>query len=84
MTALAAAWTWFIGSAAGRAVLAVAAALGALWLAYAKGGAARQTQLQADAQRRDLANRDIRDEVDRAVAREPDPADRLRRDWSRD
>lgn len=84
MTALLAAWSWFTGTKAGQIVLALGAAMLVLWRVLVGVKQAERDKLQAQAQARDLANRDTRNEVDRAVARDPDPAERLRRDWSRD
>lgn len=84
MTALLTAWSWFAGTRAGRILLAIGVAVAALGYAFLSGR--RQERLQAGnrALARDIENRRTRDAVDRAVARDPDPAERLRRDWSRD
>lgn len=56
------------------------ALLGGAWLKGRSAGtqAARVRQIQEAAKQRHT-----RDEIDRSVAREPDPAEQLRRDWSR-
>lgn len=58
----------------------VLALLGGAWLKGRSAGtqAARVRQMQEAAKQRET-----RDEIDRSVAREPDPAEQLRRDWSR-
>ena len=66
--------------AALAAVGAFLALLGGAWLKGRSAGtqAARVRQMEQAAEQRNT-----RDEIDRAVAREPDPAEQLRRDWSR-
>lgn len=56
------------------------ALLGGAWLKGRSAGtqAARVRQIQEAAKQRTT-----RDEIDRSVDREPDPAGELRRDWSR-
>ncbi|MFC4170432.1 hypothetical protein, partial [Teichococcus aestuarii] len=70
---------WLAGWAAalGAAVLAVLGLLGA---------GRRQGRVEAEtaATRRDIQARETRDAVERDVAREPDPAQRLHERWTRD
>jgi hypothetical protein len=75
---------WLVGTRAGQGVAAVVAALAALGAALlAARGIGRR-----DAERRtlgaDLEARDVRDAIDRGIAREPDPSGRLLDKWSRD
>jgi hypothetical protein len=84
MSALLAAWSWFAGTKAGRILLAVGVAVAALGYAFLSGRQQERLQAGNRALGRDIENRRTRDTVERAVAREPDPAERLRRDWSRD
>jgi uncharacterized Ntn-hydrolase superfamily protein len=60
---------------------AVLAALGAAWWAGRRAGtaSARTRALEAE-----IRTREIRDAVDRDVARLPDPIGQLRERWSRD
>lgn len=44
---------------------------------------AERDRVKAQAAETARKQRDTRDEIDRSVAREPDPAEQLRRDWSR-
>ena len=68
---LAPVWQW----------LAVAGAvLGALLVARQSGKSAARAEANVEM----LKKVETRNEVDRAVAREPDPADRLRERWTRD
>jgi hypothetical protein len=83
MTGLLAAWSWFTGTAAGRAVLAIGAFLAALGLAFTRGRASAIERERRRAAEADNSNRRTRDAVDMAVAREPDPLAELRADWSR-
>lgn len=67
--------SWVVGAAiVAAAVLAV----------YSAGGRNARHKARADALRQDIDRREVRDEVDRAVAREPEPVERLRDRWSRD
>ncbi|HEY4254507.1 MAG TPA: hypothetical protein VGM87_25115 [Roseomonas sp.] len=84
MSALLAAWGWFAGTRGGRILMAFGAAIGALGWAWLAGRRAAEQRAAQDALRGDIDNRRIRDAVDRDVARDPDPGERLRRDWSRD
>lgn len=84
MTALLTAWTRFAGTKAGRILLALGVAVAALGYAFLSGKRQERQQASNRALGRDIENRRTRDAVERAVAREPDPAERLRRDWSRD
>ncbi|MFC4170431.1 hypothetical protein, partial [Teichococcus aestuarii] len=70
---------WLAGWAAalGAAVLAVLGLLGA-------GRRQGRAEAETAATRRDIQAREIRDAVERDVAREPDPAQRLRERWTRD
>jgi Flp pilus assembly protein TadB len=72
-------WARFSGwlVAAGAAI----AAIGAVYLAGARSArhAARSKELEQA-----LERREVRDAADRDVAREPDAAGRLQRDWRRD
>lgn len=63
------------------AAAALLAAIGAVYLAGRRGANA---EAEARALRRDLRQRDVRDAVDRDVARERSPAERLRERWARD
>jgi len=67
---------WGYAAAAG----AMLAALGWAWL---RGAGHARAAARRDALDHDLANRRIRDAVDRAVAARPDPAADLLRDWRR-
>jgi hypothetical protein len=62
---------------------AVLAVLGLIWkvLADARGRGRQDAEL--DALRRSGANRETRDAIEDAVARQPGAADRLRKDWTR-
>lgn len=62
------------------AIGAALAAIGAVFLRGRQSGidAARARQMEQAAEQRET-----RDEIDRAVARDPDPAAELRRDWRR-
>jgi len=67
-------WTWLAAIGAGLLVLARLLA------------SARQSErdrIAARAAERAAEERDTRDAIDRAVARDPDPAAELRRDWRR-
>jgi len=64
-------------------LMAVTVIGGAIGL-YAKGRSDANTAAANRAMGRDLANRNTRNEVDRATAREPDPAGKLRDNWTRD
>ena len=66
--------------AALAAVGAVLAAIGAAFLRGRQSGVERERMRQME---RAAEQRDTRDEIDRAVARDPDPAAELRRDWRR-
>lgn len=63
------------------AAAAVLAALAAVWWGGRRAGtySARTRALEAE-----IRNREIRDEVERNVARQPDAAGQLREHWSRD
>ncbi len=76
---IAALWGRLSGSLAAAA--AVLAALAAAWWAGRRAGthSARTRALEAD-----IRNREIRDEVERDVARMPDAAGQLREQWSQD
>ena len=76
---IAALWSRASGWLAGAG--AILAALAATWWAGRSVGAssARTGALEAD-----IRNREIRDAVDRDVARVPDAAGQLREQWSRD
>lgn len=65
-------------------VAGAAAALAFLASVYLSIRRAGRDAERAAAQARALRNVEKRNEVDRAVAREPDPAGRLRDKWSRD
>jgi uncharacterized membrane protein YdjX (TVP38/TMEM64 family) len=77
--ALAGAWGrvqgWMVALAAGVAVVAGA---------FLAGRRAARDAAAARALGRDLERREVRDVVDRSVARESDAAGRLQRDWRRD
>jgi hypothetical protein len=72
-------WARFSGwlMAAGAAM----AAIGAVYLAGAR--AARHAERSKGLEQA-IERREVRDAVERDVARDPGAADRLRRDWSRD
>ena len=84
IAAILGAWSWFTGTAIGRAVLLAAAFLAALGLAFTRGRAAAIDRERLRAAEADLANRRTRDAVDRDVAARPDPGADLLRDWRRD
>lgn len=79
MTILAAVWArlqgWMVALAAGVAIVAGA---------YLAGRRAAEDRAKADGMDAALRRREVRDAVDRDVARDAGAADRLRRGWSRD
>lgn len=72
-----------IGARAWAILAAIGAALAVVAGAFLKGrrDATRDAALRAAEQA--AKQRETRDEIDRAVARDPDPAAELRRDWRR-
>lgn len=65
-------------------VLVIGAIVGAVLLTILKLMAAGRAQERAKTQERIIKDVEERHEVDRTVAREPDPAGKLRDKWSRD
>jgi hypothetical protein len=63
---------------------AIGAALAAIGAVYLAGARAERHRARSVEMGRALERREVRDEVERAVARDAGAADRLRRDWSRD
>lgn len=63
---------------------AIAAIAMAVYMAFARGTALGRARANHEAAIRDLERRDVRNEVDRTVAREPDAVGRLYDRWSRD
>lgn len=80
MLALLAAW----GVRVQGWMLAVGAALAVVVGAFLAGRRGARDAAAARALGRDLERRGVRDAVDRGVARDPDAAGRLQRDWRRD
>lgn len=82
MSALAAAWA-LLRTRLGAWAAAVAAVVATVAYAFLAGrrNASRAAIMQRQAEA--LKQRNTRDEIDRAVDRNPDPAGELRRDWSR-
>lgn len=62
------------------AIGAFLALLGGAWL---RGRSAGTQAARVRAMEQAAKQRETRDEIDRAVSREPDPAEQLRRDWQR-
>jgi hypothetical protein len=71
-------------SRVGGWVAGAGAVLGVVGAAWWRGRAAGTASARARAVEADLRSRETRDAVERDVAREPDPAGRLRERWSRD
>lgn len=65
-------------------VATAASAIGAALWFWLSAKAAGKREAINDALGRNLENVETRHAVDRAVARDPDPAGKLRADWSRD
>jgi hypothetical protein len=78
------AWVARLASGIWIKVAGAAVALGLLVTVYLSIRKSGRDAERAAAQARVLRNVEKRNEVDRTVAREPDPAGRLRDKWSRD
>lgn len=69
-----------VGSYVAAAGAFLAAILGVWWAGKRSG----ESAAQAAAEKADNESRRTRDAVERVVARESDPVERVRRDWARD
>jgi hypothetical protein len=77
-------WTAFKSSKLMGYLIVAFAAIGAVVIVLARAFGAGRAAEKAAAQGQIIKDVETRHEIDRAVAGDPDPADSLRKRWSRD
>lgn len=67
-----------------RYVMIAGAVVASLLLLYFKGRSDKENEIKQDVLERELENRNVAEGVRRGVDGEPNPTERLRREWSRE